>query len=585
MLKTLFYMALSASLAGTLTAGGILLLKALLPGRLSPRVGRGLWLAALLLFLLPIRQLLPQPPPVVNTTPVEAGTVVTASNTVMDAGELPVRVTPKPASRFVLPQASSLARNALRLPWEFLWLGGIAVFFCIKGAGVVRLRRLLGRCRPFDDCSALQRAQEAARCMAPVRVLVCDGLRTPLTFGILRPVILLPQPTPQGNRLHMALLHELIHIRQRDLPLKLLALFVEGLHWFNPLAHLMTADLDAACEMLCDHGVVQAIGDGGKKDYCSLLIDTATSPPAAGVALSAGLGMRGKTLKRRISAIMDCHRFRPVSGAVVTGLVLCLCLLSVACSPEVDTISPASQEPPTSSTAPDTASVQTDNTTASKPPADIVAQGDAFHLTCTKTEEWHEDEGDIPHIVSSTSMPLPEWMEDAELGYAQIKESSADGFTLTTYVLEQAPEGAAVPDWYENEVRFVRGNTNYLQWPCPGAEISIGFEGYEGHIGTDFAAAKGSDVLAAAAGMVTRSKEGASGYGKYIILDHSDGRQTLYAHLDELLVEEGQAVERGDVIAKSGDSGNTGAPNLHFELRENGRYLAPCFVQKNSETK
>lgn len=53
--------------------------------------------------------------------------------------------------------------------------------------------------------------------------------------------------------------------------------------------------------------------------------------------------------------------------------------------------------------------------------------------------------------------------------------------------------------------------------------------------------------------------------------------QTVYAHCDELLVTSGQMVQAGDLIAKSGDSGNTSTPCLHFELRVDGEYTEPFF--------
>lgn len=130
-----------------------------------------------------------------------------------------------------------------------------------------------------------------------VRVLSCSGLSTALTFGIFHPVILLPNPILEKDRLYMSLVHELTHIKQHDLLLKLLALVVQGLNWFNPLTYLMTSDLDESCELLCDRRVIDVLGDDNIKAYCSLLIDTAANPPIINVTPSAGLVRPKKSIK------------------------------------------------------------------------------------------------------------------------------------------------------------------------------------------------------------------------------------------------------------------------------------------------
>ena len=95
------------------------------------------------------------------------------------------------------------------------------------------------------------------------------------------------------------------------------------------------------------------------------------------------------------------------------------------------------------------------------------------------------------------------------------------------------------------------------------------------HYGTDFAANTGTAITAFADGVIVAAGDSDS-YGKYMIIDHSDGYSTLYAHCSELCMGCGN-VSKGDVIAKVGSTGAATGPHLHFELMCNDTYLNPEF--------
>jgi len=94
------------------------------------------------------------------------------------------------------------------------------------------------------------------------------------------------------------------------------------------------------------------------------------------------------------------------------------------------------------------------------------------------------------------------------------------------------------------------------------------------HTGVDIAVPSGSDIVAANAGKVILAKY-YGGYGNTVIIDHGGKISTLYAHNSKLLVKEGDIVARGDVIAKSGSTGLSTGPHLHFEVRINGNHTDP----------
>lgn len=90
------------------------------------------------------------------------------------------------------------------------------------------------------------------------------------------------------------------------------------------------------------------------------------------------------------------------------------------------------------------------------------------------------------------------------------------------------------------------------------------------HSGIDFGVPIGTPVRASKPGTVIKRRELTTSYGKYLFIDHGGGLVTIYAHNSELLVNEGDTVKAGQVIARSGNTGNSSGPHVHWELRVNG---------------
>lgn len=124
---------------------------------------------------------------------------------------------------------------------------------------------------------------------------------------------------------------------------------------------------------------------------------------------------------------------------------------------------------------------------------------------------------------------------------------------------------APVPnDWPYGSGRF--------SWPIYGWLT----QGYRAdHRAVDVAAPTGTAVTAADRGVVLRAGWNNQGYGRFVIVDHNIDYITLYAHLSEVLVEEGEIVAAGQVLGRVGSTGNSTGPHLHFEIRDFGRRVDP----------
>jgi murein DD-endopeptidase MepM/ murein hydrolase activator NlpD len=161
-------------------------------------------------------------------------------------------------------------------------------------------------------------------------------------------------------------------------------------------------------------------------------------------------------------------------------------------------------------------------------------------------------------------------------------------FSRQQYVITSQIQALSYSQDAEQAV-FAGGGSGRFGWPELFRRISQGFgcttlrlapastgcpTGHF-HTGMDIAGPDQTDVFAADIGVV-RVFHGATGYGNYAIITHGNGYATLYGHLRDLVVKDGDLVQRGDLIAHEGTTGNSTGPHLHFEVRKDGGYLDPC---------
>lgn len=131
-----------------------------------------------------------------------------------------------------------------------------------------------------------------------------------------------------------------------------------------------------------------------------------------------------------------------------------------------------------------------------------------------------------------------------------------------------APAEVSVPaDWPYGSGRFY--------WPVYGW-VTQGYR--QDHRAVDIAAALGTFVTAADRGVVVRAGWNDQGYGMFVVIDHNIDYVTLYSHLQDIYVREGDVVAQGQVIGSVGSTGNSTGPHLHFEVRDFGARINPLEV-------
>lgn len=159
---------------------------------------------------------------------------------------------------------------------------------------------------------------------------------------------------------------------------------------------------------------------------------------------------------------------------------------------------------------------------------------------------------------------------------------------------DKSSDGVHLKDyntWVENIIATVKGNFSSsenensggtLKWPTDGTTITSPFGprkqplpgASSNHAGIDIGVPTGTNVYACESGIVTTSGYNGTA-GNLVVIDHGNGYISKYMHNSQLLVSVGQQVEKGQVIAKSGNTGNSTGPHLHFEIRFEGDPVDP----------
>ncbi|WP_120496493.1 M23 family metallopeptidase [Kiloniella sp. EL199] len=175
---------------------------------------------------------------------------------------------------------------------------------------------------------------------------------------------------------------------------------------------------------------------------------------------------------------------------------------------------------------------------------------------------------------------LPALRQNSVVRSASVSSSTDTQNTAASNV-QKTPVRSVIPASPKNFTGPVpkplpRSFSNFLR-PVKGKVISS-FGPKEGGIhndGINIAARKGTPVKAAENGVVVYAGSELKGFGQMLLIKHSDGWVTAYAHTDQLLVGRGQRVKRGQDIAKVGNTGNVSKPQLHFEIRKGSEAVNP----------
>lgn len=298
----------------TLSGGAFILfivvVRALALHRLPKGAFLALWEMAALRLLLPFAV----PLPLAVRSPVERLPVVGGY---LAAGGASVSVTPGAGAPAGVPVAAAVDIGAVL---RGVWLAGAVLAAAYFAVCYVRARRRFCRSTP-DNSPAVERWLAEQTLRRPLAVRQSPLAASPLTYGIFRPVILLPAGMGRDDEsaLRYVLTHELVHIRRFDALAKLLFAAALCVHWFNPLVWVLYVLANRDMELSCDARVMDLLGAGERAAYALTLIDMEETR-SRGLSLYSHFSKLA--IEERIEAIMKYKKASVLALALAAALVI-----------------------------------------------------------------------------------------------------------------------------------------------------------------------------------------------------------------------------------------------------------------------
>lgn len=305
---------LNMSLSAAILILVILIIRSLALHRLPKKTLLALWAVALCRLLIPVS--IPSPFSIF-----EAANVLRSKYSATDVQMTETTVNHMidiAAGTYRSPLVEAAASSVS--PFLMIWLVGMiasAMFFLITH---LRCRREYKTALPANN-EFVQAWKSGHPTWRKVEIRQSDRISTPLTYGIFRPVILLPKTIDWADetRLGYILMHEFVHIRRFDTLTKLLLVAALCVHWFNPLVWVMYILYNRDIELSCDETVVRSFGETLKSSYALTLIGLAEKNNGFAPLINH---FSKNAIEERIVAIMKMKRTSILGVVLASALVV-----------------------------------------------------------------------------------------------------------------------------------------------------------------------------------------------------------------------------------------------------------------------
>ena len=289
------------SIAGACIILGTVLVRALALHKLPKRTFLMLWGVAFVRLVVPFS--IPSPFALSALLKRSAPTIRTELAPAILQGTV-VRVNPTPIQT---PYIAATSANSPGVSiWVLLWLAGGCVCALLFALAYLRWHQRFRDSAPVNNAFTREWL-EAHPLRRTVSIRQSTRITAPLTYGVFRPVILMPKDMnwSEEGTLEYVFAHEFTHIRRLDALKKLALAIVPCVHWFNPLVWVMYVLANRDIELACDEAVIRSIGNHAKKSYAFALLDL--EERRSGLAILTNSFSRN-AIEERIRAIMKMKK-------------------------------------------------------------------------------------------------------------------------------------------------------------------------------------------------------------------------------------------------------------------------------------
>lgn len=252
------------STSATFLLIAIIIVRAIAIDRLPKKIFVLMWSTALLRLLLPFA--IPSQLSVFTFY-----SHITATPTYEDG----LSVIPNTAASYIVSKPMIFPENVFALSRaSIVWFIGAVVFAVVLIVLYKRGYREFATSLPIDN-RFISDWIDRQRLKRKIQVRMSDKIKSPLTYGVFRPVILLPKKTnwEDERELECVLTHEFVHIKRFDALTKIVLAFVLCIHWFNPMIWVMYLLANRDIELSCDEKVLTLLGNGMKTCYMNTLVN------------------------------------------------------------------------------------------------------------------------------------------------------------------------------------------------------------------------------------------------------------------------------------------------------------------------
>lgn len=317
-IKSLFI----TSLAGSVLAGILALAKPVTRRVFGYAWHYYIWLAVLIVFLLPVRISLPQntAAPVVIGQEVQTQDAPQSAPAEINKADAPAIATKVPALPDTLAWLRQMLRSSGQRYLVLLWLTGAIGLLLTYLMGYFLLLRKIRKTSAEIACPELR--QYTSR---KVRVLESSAISMPFMTGVFRPMLILPKRAFTPEQLHNILRHEMTHFRRRDILYKWFAAIVKCVHWFNPVIYYVARQINTECEISCDLSATAKMNQDEEQCYVETILSMLSLRKTKAIPLTTGMAESKKILKRRFEMMKNrrnTSRLMSVLSAVLAVFML-----------------------------------------------------------------------------------------------------------------------------------------------------------------------------------------------------------------------------------------------------------------------